>query len=237
MLLRDDGLRSEAAERLRQFAAERAAADDQQAARQLGQVEDVLVGQIAGLDEPGNRGRVRPRAGGDQRLLEAQLRAVHRQRIGAGEARLAEEHIHAGRVQPVHRIDAADAGANRRACAASPQGNRRGYRPGPARRTARQCASRHTAATVRMIAFDGTQPTFRQSPPSRSRSISATFAPSAAAACAATSPAVPAPTTTRLYRSAGCGLRHPDGRTLSSRSRSYASRGSVEDGRCAASAS
>ena len=34
---------------------------------------------------------------------------------------------------------------------------------------------------VRMIAFDGTQPPFRQSPPSRSRSISATFAPSAAA--------------------------------------------------------
>ena len=28
-----------------------------------------------------------------------------------------------------------------------------------------------------MIAFDGTQPTFRQSPPSSSRSISATFAP------------------------------------------------------------
>ena len=40
-----------------------------------------------------------------------------------------------------------------------------------------------------MIAFDGTQPIFRQSPPSRLRSISATFAPSAAAACAATSPA------------------------------------------------
>jgi len=40
---------SEAAERLRQFAAERAAADDQQAARQLGQIEDVLLNlSIAG---------------------------------------------------------------------------------------------------------------------------------------------------------------------------------------------
>src|SRR5579864_5942361 len=38
---------------------------------------------------------------------------------------------------------------------------------------------------VRMIDFDGTQPTFRQSPPNRPRSINATFAPSAAAACAA----------------------------------------------------
>ena len=49
LFLRNNGLRSEAAERLRQFAAERAAADDQQAARQLGQVEDVLVSQIVGL--------------------------------------------------------------------------------------------------------------------------------------------------------------------------------------------
>src|SRR5688572_16006661 len=79
-----------------------------------------------------------------------------------------------------------------------------------------------------MIAFDGTQPTFRQSPPSQWRSISATFAPSAAAPCAATNPAVPAPTTTRLYRSAGCGLRHPDGCTFSSRSRSYTSSGIVQ---------
>ena len=80
--LRDDGLRAEAAERLRQFATERAAADDQQTARQLGQVEDVLVGQKARLGEAGNRGRIGPRASRDHRLLEAQFRAVHRQRIG-----------------------------------------------------------------------------------------------------------------------------------------------------------
>ena len=50
-VLRDDGLRAEAAEGLRQFAAERTAADHQQAAGQLGQLEDVLVGQEAGFGE------------------------------------------------------------------------------------------------------------------------------------------------------------------------------------------
>ena len=98
LLLRDDGLRSEAAERLRQLAAERAAADDQQAARQLGQVEDVLVGQIAGLDEARESTGVSGRAPvAIIAFLKRSRRAVHRQRIGSGEARLAEEHIHAGR--------------------------------------------------------------------------------------------------------------------------------------------
>ena len=75
--LHDDRLHAQTAERLRHFAAERAATDDQQAARRLGQVERVLVGQIAGFDETGNRGRVRARAGRDQRLSEAQCRAIH----------------------------------------------------------------------------------------------------------------------------------------------------------------
>jgi hypothetical protein len=48
-----------------------------------------------------------------------------------------------------------------------------------------------------MIPFEGTQPTFRQSPPIRLRSTRATFAPNPAAPAAVTSPAVPAPMTTR----------------------------------------
>ena len=55
-----------------------------------------------------------------------------------------------------------------------------------------------TARPARIRAFDGTQPTFRQSPPISSRSTSATLAPSPAAPAAVTSPAVPAPITTRL---------------------------------------
>ena len=55
-----------------------------------------------------------------------------------------------------------------------------------------------TARAARMMALDGTQPTLRQSPPRRCRSIKATFAPSPAAPAAVTSPAVPPPITTRL---------------------------------------
>src|SRR5262249_42503039 len=63
-------------------------------------------------------------------------------------------------------------------------------------------------------ALDGTQPTLRQSPPRSSRSTSATLAPSPAAPAAVTSPAVPAPITTRLYLAGGFGLTHSGRGTL-----------------------
>ena len=53
------------------------------------------------------------------------------------------------------------------------------------------------ARAERMIAFDGTQPVMRQSPPSEARSTRATRAPSPAAPIALTSPAVPPPRTAR----------------------------------------
>ena len=48
-----------------------------------------------------------------------------------------------------------------------------------------------------IIAFDGTQPVLRHSPPIRPFSISTTGTPSAAAAAATDSPAAPAPMTQR----------------------------------------
>ncbi len=70
----------------------------------------------------------------------------------------------------------------------------------PGTRTPREAAARTSPTTreERMTHLDGTQPTMRQSPPSRCRSISATRAPSPAAPAAVTRPAVPAPITTRL---------------------------------------
>ncbi len=55
-----------------------------------------------------------------------------------------------------------------------------------------------TTREERITHLEGTQPTFKQSPPSRYRSIRATRAPSPAAPAAVTRPAVPAPITTRL---------------------------------------
>ena len=54
------------------------------------------------------------------------------------------------------------------------------------------------ARAALMMPLEGTQPTFRQSPPISSRSTRATLAPRPAAPAAATKPAVPAPITTRL---------------------------------------
>src|SRR5438132_11430786 len=86
------------------------------------------------------------------------------------------------------------------------------------------CICAH-ARDARMMPFDGTQPTLRQSPPMRCFSIKATFAPTPAAIAAVTRPAVPAPITTMLYRPDGCGLTHPAGRTLSRSVLLYSSSG------------
>src|SRR5687767_3039109 len=60
----------------------------------------------------------------------------------------------------------------------------------------------------RRIAFDGTQPVLRQSPPISAFSISVTLASTAAAMYAVTRPALPAPITIRL-RSKFLGLGAP----------------------------
>src|SRR5262245_4390220 len=78
-----------------------------------------------------------------------------------------------------------------------------------------------------MSALVGTHPKFRQSPPIKRSSTSATRAPSAAAPAADTSPAVPAPSTSRLYRSCGMGFTHLGGWVFSTRARLYTSSGAT----------
>src|SRR6185312_15005081 len=80
---------------------------------------------------------------------------------------------------------------------------------------------------ARMTPFEGTQPTLRQSPPIRWRSIRATLAPKPAEPAAEISPAVPAPITTMWYRSWGSGLVQESGWTLSRSLRLYSSFGST----------
>src|SRR5436305_5520960 len=83
------------------------------------------------------------------------------------------------------------------------------------------------AREARITPFEGTQPTFRQSPPMRCRSIRATLAPSPAEPAAEISPAVPAPITTTWYRSFGSGLVQGCGWTLSRSLRLCSSFGST----------
>ena len=79
---------------------------------------------------------------------------------------------------------------------AAPKSESSGFDPGrPIAAALRDSAARRDS---RITPFEGTQPTFRQSPPIMWRSISATRAPMPAATAAVISPPVPAPITTRL---------------------------------------
>src|SRR5438034_358324 len=108
--IEEDDLGAQAAERLRQLAADRAGADHGERGRALGQREDALVGQEAGLGEPRD-GRVgRARAGRDHGALEAKRRAVDRDRVRPGEASVAQEDVNAELVlEALGRVVVADA--------------------------------------------------------------------------------------------------------------------------------
>jgi hypothetical protein len=77
--LRD--LRAETGEGLRQLAADRAAAEDQQPARQFAQFPDGVGGEIADLLDAGNRRHEGPRAGGDDDAARRQPLAARRWRV------------------------------------------------------------------------------------------------------------------------------------------------------------
>ena len=190
---------AEPREGLRELAADRSAADDREATGVRGQREDRLVGEEAGLVEPGDRRRRGARAGRDDGAAEAQPGAADLERVGGDESPVAEEHVDAEFVaEALRRVVRRDRRADR--AHALHRGAEIGHgarRPWVAPRRPRVCASL-ASRPARISAFDGTQPMFRQSPPSRSRSTSATVAPSPAATAAATSPPVPAPSTTRL---------------------------------------
>ena len=86
---------AEAGETLRQLAAERAAAEHQQPPRASREVEDRLVGQVAGgLDALDVRPR-RSRTGGDEGFLEGECGVAHRHPAAVDEGGGAEEHVDA----------------------------------------------------------------------------------------------------------------------------------------------
>ncbi|MEO8835678.1 MAG: hypothetical protein ABI364_02965 [Caldimonas sp.] len=91
LVVNDHGARAEAAKHLRQLAAERAAADHDQTRRQRSEVEDALVGEVAGLREAPDRWQHRARSGGDQRLAKATGRAVGIDLLAVDEARRAKK--------------------------------------------------------------------------------------------------------------------------------------------------
>ena len=108
LALEEGHLRAEAREGLRELAADRAAADHGEPAGQLGQGEDGLVREIAGLGQPGDGRLGRAGARRDHRLLEAERHARDVYGVRSGEARRAEEHVHAEVAKARRRVQPAD---------------------------------------------------------------------------------------------------------------------------------
>src|SRR6266542_316299 len=87
-------LGTEPLESLCQFATDRSAANHREPGRTLGKAEHSFIGQVARLSQSRD-GRLRgPRAGCDDRTLEAQRLARDLNRVGACKFGLAQEHIH-----------------------------------------------------------------------------------------------------------------------------------------------
>src|SRR6185295_18340041 len=95
---------AEAAEGLRHLAADRPAADDREAPRRFGQLEDRLVGQVASLGEPGDRRRDRPAAGRDHGAPEPEPLAADLDGIRTDELAVAQEDVDAEPGEPRHAV-------------------------------------------------------------------------------------------------------------------------------------
>ena len=138
----------------------------------------------------------RPAAGGDDDAARGEPPAVDHQRVGRHEARLAAQHRGAERAEAGLGIGRVRSRRSRRGRARAPHPSRSRARAGGCR-TAPAPRAAWAACAAASSALLGTQPKFRQSPPIRSRSISATRRPSCAATAVTDRPAAPAPITAR----------------------------------------
>ena len=94
VLVQQGHLAAQAQHGLGQFAADGAAAHDQEAPGTLGQGKNRLVGEKARLGQPGDVRPHGPAAGGDDRFFETQGLAVHVDGVAPGEAGLPQEDVH-----------------------------------------------------------------------------------------------------------------------------------------------
>ena len=198
----DDGdLAAEAPERLRHLAADRTAADDDQARHVLAQVEQRLVGEAPASARPGIGGIAGREPVAITNVFAGEAAPVHFERVGRHESPVAQDDVDAERAEAlgaVVRLDPADH-------AGDALHDQREVDLAARARIAQRSAWRIACATFAdlMSVFDGTQPYHRQSPPILCFSTSATFAPSEAPPAATTSPPAPPPITTMSNSGAG----------------------------------
>jgi hypothetical protein len=106
----DRHLRAEAAERLTEFAPDGAGTEHDEAARQFGEPEDVLVGEVLDLTQPWHREDSGARAAGDDRPSEFEASPIDLDEVAADEPAFADVHIDAERPVTLHGVVVADAG-------------------------------------------------------------------------------------------------------------------------------
>jgi hypothetical protein len=196
IVLHDADLRTQSTKGLRQFASERTTAENEQTARAFLQVKNTFIGQITCLGDSGNRRKRRSRTASDQRPLEAQPLPLNHNRFGSGCAspKYTSTPIELSLCAEIRRPMRARTRRIRSITAENstlmPVGT---------------CAPQFSALRisaykreVRMIALEDMHPTLKHVPPKRSRSMSATFAPTLAALRAVSIPAAPAPMIAKL---------------------------------------
>ena len=225
--LEDRDAAAEPREALGQLAAQRTGTDDRQARRKLGQVEDGFVREAAGGVEAGDIWNCRASPGADGGFHEAEVDSpawIVSGPVNFASPRKTSTPIDLNRWAESLRLRRA---RSLRIRAMTRPKSQLAASAGMFTPNSPAVLRSAQAREARTSALEGTQPTFRQSPPNRCFSTRATLAPSPAAMAAVTSPAVPAPMTARLYRPAGVGLTQPDGWTLSTRARLNSSSGGI----------
>ncbi len=189
---------AEAGEGVGHLQPDRAAAEDQQVLGPFRQIEQRGVGQDAGTpSSPGIGGTAARAAGGDDDAPRGEPPAADRSARRArrsGPRRAAR--WRRGRDSAPRNRSARCAAITPCTCALHGRPSRSPVRAGGCR-SGRRRAPPAAAWTAASSALLGTQPKFRQSPPIRSRSISATRRPSWAATAVTDRPAAPAPITAR----------------------------------------
>ena len=102
---------TEGREALGELTADRAAADDPEPGRQIGQCEDGLVGEKTLRSAAGNGWHHGTGAGRDDGLAEVETCAVHVYRVGRDESTFADEDVHPEVLEPLGSVYVTDVGA------------------------------------------------------------------------------------------------------------------------------
>src|ERR1700722_7143520 len=101
IILDDADLRTQSTKGLREFASKRTAAENEQARRTFGEVEDIFIGEVTCFGDSGSRRRIWEGTARDKSALEAQAFSLDLDGVGCNKARFSKIHIDTRGAQPL----------------------------------------------------------------------------------------------------------------------------------------